>query len=66
MAAVLSATSTLFAKFFHFGAGTEADPYGMIQQVVNLVTGTDFLLIGLSIMLASLAISYLARLIHNT
>lgn len=66
MSAVLSAVATLFGTFFHNGAGTQADPYGMIQSVVKLVEGNDFLLIGLAIMLSSLAISYLARLIHNT
>lgn len=58
MQAVLDATATLFAAFF--------GSTGYIKQVVTLVTGTDFLLIGLAIMLSSLAISYLARLIHNT
>lgn len=66
MSAVLNAVATLFSTFFHNGAGTQADPYGMIQSVVKLVEGNDFLLIGLAIMLSSLAISYLARLIHNT
>lgn len=58
MANVLTATGSLFAAFF--------GSTGYIKQVVDLVTGTDFLLIGLAIMLSSLAISYLARLIHNT
>lgn len=66
MTAVLNAVATMFQTFFRNGAGTEASPYGMIQQVIKLVEANDFLLIGLSIMLASLAISYLARLIHNT
>lgn len=58
MAAVMTAVGTLFSAFF--GAT------GYISQVVTLVTGNDFLLIGIAIMLSSLAISYLARLIHNT
>lgn len=58
MASVMAAVGTLFSAMF--GAT------GYIKQVITLVTANDYLLIGVALMISGAAVSYLARLIHNT
>lgn len=58
MATILTAVGSIFTAMF--GAT------GYISQVVSLITSTDYLLVGLALMITGAAVSYLARLIHNT
>ena len=58
MSAVMTAVGTLFAAMF--------GSTGYIKQVITLVTANDYLLIGVALMISGAAVSYLARLIHNT
>lgn len=57
MSAVIDAASTLFTNMF--GAT------GWVASVITLITGNDFLLIGIGLMLTGAAVSYLSRLIHT-
>lgn len=57
MSAVITAAGTMFAAIF--GAN------GYVSQVVSLIIGNDFLLIGLALMLTGAAVSYLSKLIRG-
>ena len=56
MSAVITAATTLFTNMF--GAT------GWISKVITLITGNDFLLLGVALMVAGAAVSYLSRLIR--
>lgn len=56
MSAVITAATTLFTNMF--GAS------GWISKVITLITGNDFLLLGVALMVAGAAVSYLSRLIR--
>lgn len=58
MSAIMTAVGTVFSAFF--GAN------GYVTSIVTLVTGNDYLLLGVALMVAGTAIGYLSRLIHNT
>ena len=58
MSAVMTAAGTVFSAIF--GAT------GYVSQLITLITGNDFLLIGLGLMIAGAVCSYLARLIHTS
>lgn len=58
MSTILTAVGAVFTAMF--GAT------GYISQVVSLITSTDYLLVGLALMITGAAVSYLARIIHNT
>lgn len=57
MSAVVTAASTLFTNMF--------GSTGWVASVISLITGNDFLLIGIGLMLTGAAVSYLSRLIHT-
>lgn len=58
MSAIMTAVGTVFSAFF--GAS------GYVTSIVTLITGNDYLLLGVALMVAGTAIGYLSRLIHNT
>ena len=65
MATILQAVSKVFNWLFVSTTGANAtDP--AIKTVIDLVVGNDYLLIGVALMISGAAVSYLARLIHNT
>lgn len=65
MAQIMSALSTVFNAFFVTTTGTNAHT-AYVKQIVDLVVGNDYLLLGVALMVAGTAIGYLSRLIHNT
>lgn len=62
MQAVMDAVSTLFNWLFVTTTGTNAHT-AAVESIIDLITGNDFLLIGLAIMISSLVLSLLKRLI---
>ena len=65
MSAIIAAVTTVFNWLFVGTTGSNAtDP--AIKTVIDLVVGNDYLLIGVALMISGAAVSYLARLIHNT
>lgn len=65
MADILAYVTSFFNWLFIGTTGADATP-AAITQVVNLVVGTPYLMIGLSLMIAGSAIGFLSRLIRNT
>lgn len=57
MSAIMTAVGTVFTAFF--------GSTGYVANVINLIVANDFLLVGVALMLAGTAISYLSRLIHS-
>lgn len=55
MDAVMTAAGTMFSAMF--------GSTGYVSKIITLITGNDFLLIGLAIMISSLVLSLLKRLI---
>lgn len=65
MSTIISAVTTVFNWLFVGTTGSNPiDP--AIKTVIDLVVGNDYLLIGIALMISGAAVSYLARLIHNT
>lgn len=62
MEQVMTAVSTLFNWLFVTTTGTNAHTAAVVQ-IIDLIKGNDFLLIGLAIMISSLVLSLLKRLI---
>lgn len=58
MDAVMTAAGTMFSALF--------GSTGYIKQVITLVTGNDFLLIGLSCMVCGFVLSIIRKLIAST
>lgn len=58
MSTILGYVGDIFSAMF----GTT----GYISQVITLVTGNAYLMVGLSLMISGAVVSYLARLIRNT
>lgn len=67
MAAILSYVASIFNWLF-VSMDSTASPAApaAIKQVITLVTGNAYLMIGLSLMLAGSAIAFLRRLIRST
>lgn len=59
MSTILDYVSAIFAALF-------TPTTGYIAQVIDLVVGTPYLMIGLSLMIAGSAIAFLRRLIRST
>lgn len=59
MATILGYVGDLFEALF-------TPSTGYIAQVIDLVVGTPYLMIGLSLMIAGSAIAFLRRLIRST
>lgn len=63
MSAIISAVTDVFNWLFVGTTGTNAvDP--AVKQVIDLIIGNDFLLLGVALMVAGAAVSYLSRLIR--
>ena len=63
MASVISAVTAVFNWLFVGTTGANAtDP--AIKTVIDLITGNDFLLVGVALMITGAAVSYLSRLIR--
>lgn len=65
MSEVFAAASQIFSWLFVTTTGTNAHTAAVVQ-LINLITGNDFLLLGLGLMIAGAVCSYLARLIHTS
>lgn len=65
MSDILAYVASLFNWLFVGTPGTNPVP-AAITQVITLVTGNAYLMIGLSLMLAGSAIAFLRRLIRST
>ena len=66
MAQVITAATKLFNFFFHVSTGSsDTVAAGVVPTVIDLITGNDFLLIGLALMLTGAAVSYLSKLIRG-
>lgn len=66
MSYVIAAATQLFNFFFHVSTGSnDTIAAGVVPTVINLITGNDFLLIGLALMLTGAAVSYLSKLIRG-
>lgn len=59
MTDILGYVSAIFSALF-------TPSTGYISQVISLVTGEPYLMIGLSLMIAGSAIAFLRRLIRST
>lgn len=64
MAAILAYVGAVFEWLFVGTTGTNATP-AAIAQVISLITGSPYLMVGLSLMVAGSAIGFLSRLIRN-
>ena len=63
MSAIISAVTDVFNWLFVGTTGANpVDP--AIKTVIDLITGNDFLLVGVALMVAGAAVSYLSRLIR--
>lgn len=56
MSAVLTAAGTMFSAIF--------GSTGYVSQLITLITGQDFLLIGLALMITGVVCKYLAKIIR--
>lgn len=65
MSAVLGAVGSVFSWLFVGVTG--ANPVApAITTLVSVITGNDYLLIGVSLMIVGSVIGFLARIIHST
>lgn len=65
MSAVLDAVGSVFGWLFVGITG--ANPVApAITTLINVITGNDYLLIGVSLMIVGAVIGFLARIIHST
>lgn len=58
MSAVISAATTIFSQIF--GAS------GWMSQLITFIVGSDYVLIGLALMLSGAVLSFLRKLISST
>lgn len=58
MSAVISAATTIFGQIF--GAS------GWMSQLITFIVGSDYVLIGLALMLSGAVLSFLRKLIAST
>lgn len=65
MSDILAYVASIFNWLFVTTTGADAHT-AAIKQVITLVTGNAYLMIGLSLMLAGSAIAFLRRLIRST
>ena len=63
MAEVLAAAQSLFQWMFVTTTGTNAHTAAVVT-LINLITGNDFLLIGLALMITGVVCKYLAKIIR--
>lgn len=63
MSEVLAAAQSLFQWMFVTTTGTNAHTAAVVT-LINLITGNDFLLIGLALMITGVVCKYLAKIIR--
>lgn len=66
MSGIITAVTSIFNWFFVGNPSANPAVEPAIKTVVSLVVNNDYLLVGLALMITGAAVSYLARLIHNT
>lgn len=66
MQSIISVVTSVFNWFFVGNPSASPAVEPAIKTVVSLIVNNDYLLVGLALMITGAAVSYLARIIHNT
>lgn len=65
MSDILAYVTAVFNWLFVTTTGTNAHTAAIVQ-LIDLITGQPYLMIGLALMISGAVVSYLSRLIRNT